>query len=305
MKYLILTFSFFLAVGASAANFTKVDLGTTATINKIYFDTDMIGWAATSDGQLFYTTDGGKRWKSMKVTSRAISDIQVTGRRGFLTGERGLLMKSTNGGATWQDISLNIKYNFSAIGMPNDSAVLLCGADQNSISKVHGILFGSWDYGKTFEKQPHMANGYVDLAVCPPHKVYLLGIRKVLHSISDGERYFHGGYEVDRMAFGFDFIDDWGFMVGSKGYFAQSSDHGRTWREVNIGTTKDLYAVEMFDKFSGVVVGDGGLVIYFNDDGALHTTEQCGYDANLRTVCVTGDKVVIGGTNGLLMYKTR
>ena len=36
----------------------------------------------------------------------------MMGRIGYVTGEKGLLMKTTNGGAAWKDISLNIKYKF-------------------------------------------------------------------------------------------------------------------------------------------------------------------------------------------------
>ncbi len=306
MKHLIPVLLILLAGSVLAADYTKIDIPTTATINQIYFMNDQLGWAATSAGQVLGTFDGGKTWRMTEPTSRSIHDICIEGRQGYLVGERGLLMKSTNGGATWQDISLNIKYDLVGVGITNDSSIIICGNDQNSMSKSVGVVFESRDYGKTWKKHGYrLGNGYTDLAIYPPRKVYLLAAKKAFHSINNGLRYFKGGYEGNRLGFNFDFIDDWGFMVGYKGLFARSVDHGRNWEEVPVDITKNLYAVEMFDKFSGVAVGQDGLVMYFYDSGDRHNVENCGYNDNLRAVFVTGQKIFMGGDNGLLLSRER
>jgi photosystem II stability/assembly factor-like uncharacterized protein len=306
MKHLMPVVLILLAGSVLAADYTKIDIPTTATINQIYFMNDQLGWAVTSAGQVLSTYDGGKTWKMNEVTSRSIHDIHIQGRQGYLVGERGLLMKTTDGGVTWKDISLNIRYDLVGVGITNDSSIIVCGNDLNSMSKSVGMVFDSWDYGKTWKKHPYrLGNGYTDLAIYPPRKVYLLASKRAFHSINNGQRYFKGKYEGDRLGFGFDFIDDWGFMVGYKGLFARSVDHGRNWENVSVEITKNLYAVEMFDKFSGVAVGDDGLVLYFYDSGDRHTVENCGYNDNLYAVFVTGDKIILGGANGLLLSKER
>jgi photosystem II stability/assembly factor-like uncharacterized protein len=241
----------------------------------------------------------------MEVTSRNIRDIEVLGRQGYLTGDRGLLMKSTNGGATWTDISLNIKYNFSGVAIVNDSTAIICGTDQNSMSKTVGKVFDSWDYGKTWKKHRHLGNGYVDIAANPPKKVFLLAIKKVYHSISWGMRYFPGKYDGSRMAFGFDFMDDWGFMVGKSGYLAKTTTHGREWEEIDFKLDKDLYAVEMFDKESGVAVGEAGIIVYFYKDAYEHIVDYYPNAVNLSTVCITENRIYFGGEDGVMFYKRR
>jgi photosystem II stability/assembly factor-like uncharacterized protein len=306
MKHLIPLLLILLTGTVLAADYTKIDVPTTATINQIYFMNDQMGWAATSAGQVLTTFDGGKTWRMTEPTTRSIHDICIDGKQGYLVGERGLLMKTTNGGATWEDNSLNIKYDLVGVAISNDSTIIICGNDMNSVSKSVGVVFESHDAGKTWKKHGYrLGNGYTDIAVYPPKKVYLLATKKAFHSINNGLRYFKGGYEGDRLGFNFDFIDESGFMVGYKGLFAKSVDHGRHWEEVPIDITKNMYAVEMFDKFSGVAVGDNGLVMYFYDSGDRHTVENCGYDESLRSVFVTGQKIFIGGTNGLLLVKER
>lgn len=306
MKHLIPVLLILLAGSVLAADYTKIDIPTTATINQVYFMNDQLGWAATSEGQVLSTFDGGKTWRMTQPTTRSIHDICVDGQHGYLVGERGLLMRTTNGGGTWQDMSMNIKYDFVGVGISNDSSVIICGNDQNSMSKSVGVVFDSRDYGKTWKKHGYrLGNGYTDLATYPTRKVYLLAAKKAFHSISAGNRYFKGSYEGDRLGFNFDFIDDWGFMVGYKGLFDRTTNHGRSWENVPMDITKNLYAVEMFDKYSGVAVGQDGLVLYFYDSGDRHTVENCGYNEDLRSVFVTGQKIFIGGTNGLLLVKER
>ncbi len=306
MKHLIPVLLILLTGSVFAADYTKIDIPTTASINQVYFMNDQLGWAATSAGQVLSTFDGGKTWRMSEPTTRSIHDICIEGRQGYLVGERGLLMRSTDGGATWEDISLNIKYDLVGVGITNDSSIIVCGNDMNSVSKSVGVVFESRDYGKTWKKHGYrLGNGYTDLAIYPPRKVYLLAAKKEFHSINNGLRYFKGGYPGNRLGFNFDFIDAYGYMVGYKGLFARTIDHGRNWEELPIDITKNLYAVEMFDESSGVAVGQDGLVIYFYDSGDRHTVENCGYKQNLRAVFVTGQKIFMGGDDGLLLVKER
>ena len=306
MKPAIVIFIVLLAGGVWGADYVKIDVATAADINKIFFYNDQMGWAVTSGGEVLSTFDAGKNWRIIEVSKRNIRDIQFLNRDGYLIGDRGLLMKSTNGGGSWQDISLNMKYNLTGVGILDDSTIIICGNDQNSISKTKGEVFESRDFGKTWKKHEwRLGNGYTDIAVCPPRKVYLLASKKVFHSISRGIRYFHGGYEGSRLGFGFDFMDDWGFMVGHKGYFARTNSHGRNWEEIPLDSSGNLYAVEMFDKESGVAVGEGGLIMYFYDNGDRQVFEHCGYPNDLLTVFVTGNKVFFGGKGGLLMSTER
>lgn len=294
------------AGAASAVVFTKIDLPTQATINKIFFLDQYRGWVVTSAGELFFTYDGGVKWKLIKSQNRAITDIQIMDQVGYLVGEKGLLMKSTDHGATWRDMSLNIKYNLVGVGMLADSCAVVIAADQNSIAKTRGEVFQTYDYGKTWDKHPYkLGNGYQDIVAWPPYKFYILALRKTFHSTDYGLLYITGTYEGSRMAFGFDLQDDWGFMVGQEGYFAKSTTHGKSWTEVDLGIKASLYAVKMFDKNSGVAVGQDGMIVYFSNDGANHTVEYCGQKVDLLTVAVTSDKVFCGGKQGALYFTTR
>ena len=305
MKYLPALFLLILATIVQSTEYTPLNVPTKADVNKILFADKLNGWAVTATGQVLSTFDSGKSWRVKQVTNRPITDIVFRGKLGYMVGERGLLMKSTDGGASWQDISLNIKFNFSGAGIINDSSAIICGTDQNSMAKTVGVTFQTWDRGKTWQKKPFLGNGFFDVVTWPPSKVYLLAIKKAFHSI-DGAGYFWSGkYEGKRLGFAFDFQDAWGYMVGADGLFMKSTDHGRNWTEVPMQVTKNLNAVAMIDHFSGVAAGQDGIVINFFQSGDQYTVENIGLPVSISSIAVTEDKVFLAGQNGTIVSRAR
>jgi len=306
MRYLLYGFVLiFFTIGAWASDFQKIDIPTTANINKIFFSDDYNGWAVTDDGEVLSTYDGGKTWTNKKVASRAINDIYVLKRRGYLVGDRGLLMMTTNGGARWDDHSLNIKYKLNGVGILDDSTALVCGVNLNSISKIKGETFRTTNYGRTWERQKFVANGLVDMAVNPPFKVFLLGSKQFHHSINKGLVYFPGKYEGAKFAYGFQMMQDFGFIVGADGFFAHTQDHGRHWEKIDTDLDKNLYAVDMYDNKSGIAVGEEGVIFEFEQNGKYTKVVDSGYENDLNTICITREKIFIGGDDGLLLVKDR
>ncbi len=305
MKYLPALFLLALATIAQSTEYIPLTVPTKANITKVFFADKANGWATTTAGEVLSTYDSGKTWRVKQVTNRSIADFCLRGRQGYLTGERGLLMKTTDGGASWQDISQSIKFNFTGVGIINDTAAIICGTDQNSMAKTVGVTFRTVDRGKTWQKRPFLGNGLFDIVAWPPRKVYILAIKKAFHSISVGENYWTGIYEGNRLGYAIDFQDDWGYMVGAKGLFSKSADHGRNWKEVPMQITKDLYAVAMYDRFSGVAGGEGGLVIDFAQSGDQYTVENIGLPVTISSISITEDRVYFGGRNGTIVYRQR
>ncbi len=306
LTLIILILAASIAAQDSPPEYTRLDVPSESDITKIFFINDFYGYAVTAGGELLSTSNGGKIWRSKDVTKREITDICFSDRTGFLCGDMGMIMKTTNGGTSWTDMSQNLKYRFTGIAMLDDSTVFVVGTDQNSMAKTRGVIFASYNYGNTWDKfDKHLGNGYTDIVTDPPRKVYILAIKRAYHSISSGKHFFHGAYGGGRLGFCFDFIEDWGFMVGNDGLFSRTTTHGREWEDVDVGLTKNLYSVAMFDKYSGIAVGEDGVVLYFSESGDKYRSESCGYDFDLNTVFLTDTKIFIGGDEGLMLVKDR
>lgn len=110
------------------ADWTKQNLNTLAWLHDVYFVNEKTGWIAGGNGVLFSTNDGGKTWKKESgVTEDTIRQVYFSDEfTGWLLCERSVydlkqnpsyLLKTTNGGADWQEIEFetvrrNIWQNF-------------------------------------------------------------------------------------------------------------------------------------------------------------------------------------------------
>lgn len=305
MRYLWALLVIALTATSSGAGFVKIDLPTKADIDRVYFADQLYGWATTSQGELLATRDGGKTWTAKKVSNRSINDISMKGHWGYLTGKRGLLMKTIDRGATWRDISLNIKFDFSRVQIVNDSVAFICGTDQNSISKDEGVLFVTDDYGKTWAKKEHYGNGYADMIAIPAQGIYLLADKQILHSSSGKDEFTGTEHKSHGRPRSFAFVDSCGYMVGDKGYLAISTAYGKKWTPLVSGTENNLMAIRLLDSSSGVIAGQSGTILLFYDYGQRIVKESCDVKTDFLTVCITNSKIFCGGRKGVLLCRSR
>jgi len=113
---------------------TEINLGTTEFFNKIYIkSSDLLGddlWIVGSNGTLWHFDPGVLQWAQIALpTTKNLYDIGfVDAQTGFIIGEEGLLLKTSNGGNTWNSIDLNTSDDFWDLNI-----------DQNHISFIGGL----------------------------------------------------------------------------------------------------------------------------------------------------------------------
>jgi photosystem II stability/assembly factor-like uncharacterized protein len=83
-------------------HWTSVTSGTTNSLNSIYFANDSIGYIVGSGGVILKTTDGGNSWSSLTSgTISTLNSIYfINSDTGFAVGN-GILLKTFDGGLTW------------------------------------------------------------------------------------------------------------------------------------------------------------------------------------------------------------
>ncbi len=71
------------------------------------------GWLTGMDGVIIRTTDGGKTWNTLPSgTDKPIYSIQIKGNRGWAVGNKGIYLMSEDGGATWHPKDKVIKTKY-------------------------------------------------------------------------------------------------------------------------------------------------------------------------------------------------
>ncbi|MDI3292324.1 WD40/YVTN/BNR-like repeat-containing protein [Janthinobacterium tructae] len=127
-----------------------VDGGGDHPLLALHFFNPRRGLVVGAYGIAFGTEDGGQTWESLMgslkaANGRHLYGIQAVGDSVVLVGEQGLVLKSTDGGATFSKLAFPGKGTlFGAITSKANDALLVYG--------LKGNAFRSADVGRTWEK---------------------------------------------------------------------------------------------------------------------------------------------------------
>ncbi|HSD11864.1 MAG TPA: YCF48-related protein, partial [Candidatus Binatia bacterium] len=236
----------------------KQNSGTKVYLFSVYFINDDHGFAVGDKTTLIETTDGGKTWKPLEVTRSTegansefalamqepiLYDIRFTNEQtGWIAGEFGHLLKSTDGGQTWTPHQDTLMTPESGITDPMDLPTFFGEfmiSDQEGLAAgIDGKIARTKDGGATWRFEPmKLAFPLID----PLYQPYVT---------ADGNAWVVGGAgEVLRLApgqsewtraelgmplftwmRGIDFADaQHGWLVGGYGTVLRTTDGGKTW----------------------------------------------------------------------------
>jgi photosystem II stability/assembly factor-like uncharacterized protein len=106
-------------------NWDEQSSGVTEALRAVHFADPQRGWAVGAKGTIISTANGGARWRRQTpgvelnlndVVFPKAKDGPAEGpregpREGWIAGDRGLLLHTTDGGATWENVELGARAN--------------------------------------------------------------------------------------------------------------------------------------------------------------------------------------------------
>lgn len=201
------------------------------------------------------TRDGGKTWNTSTLRpittaemdanagiafeDPVLYDVQFLNTQvGFVVGEFGKILKTTDGGATWHDkqASLVGEEYFDIMELPTFFDVDFRGENEGYVVGLEGRVARTTDGGETWAWMPHGVKEYD----APFYSVDLLaggalwsvgGSGQAIHSAAGGELGKGAlGTRVTNWIRDVEFLDDnVGWMVGGFGFIMNTNDGGKTW----------------------------------------------------------------------------
>lgn len=250
----------------------KYPLGTTETINEIYFRNDKNGYLVAGR-KMFLTKDSGQTWQETKIFNQ--SDFKnlkpeficirfSDKKRGLVIGSllnrndevvEALVMRTDDGGETWTRIVVPTKKELFHLEVNGSSHAWIVGDS--------GLILASVDGGMTWKPQ----NSGVERALFnvnfrDDNEGFAVGGKgTILRTEDGGNTWLKVASPVPETLKRVDFADDKnGWIVGHNGSILRSNDRGKTWIRQESGTVNDLYGLYM-DKKYGCAVGAKGVVI--------------------------------------------
>ncbi|NOZ62740.1 MAG: M20/M25/M40 family metallo-hydrolase [Calditrichaeota bacterium] len=251
------------------------------------------------DGSIYHSSDGGEHWEKQFsfVTDRGIKNFEaVNDSLVWAVGYKGLLMKTSDGGAQWEFLEAPFEQHIYGVAFPDKKHGWIAGAYAN--------IFRTSDGGLTWEKQNLPTTfGIYAIDFVDSLRGWAVGPNGlILHTIDGGENWLeqNSGSSEAFLAVRF-FSESRGYAVGTNGTLLLTFDGGESWQTEVLAPDEILWDVDFFNKNDGVVVGSGGKIFITHDSGENWTAlnilqdESCYYaDFNAdSTIWVTGKGVLL------------
>ncbi|MDO5979403.1 YCF48-related protein [Flavivirga spongiicola] len=236
---------------------------TANTGKNVEFVTNNIGYIITSN-ELLETLDAGTTWlKKQNISSG--NDLSFHNTTGYIVGSNGYVLKSTDSGVSWNQISTGFSGSFNTVNIIDDNNIIL--STSNSIVKTNdgGTTWESLNIQNSGVNKTSFTSSLIGHAVCNGGTI--------LKTIDGGQNWYT---TQSANTFPSDFFtvyfinENIGFATREHSNIYKTTDAGETWTEIS-GTTDAIYDFHFLDENNGFITGDHGATFKTTDGGTTWT----------------------------------
>lgn len=179
---------------------------------------------------------------------------------GFAVGNKGSLVKSTNGGSTWSLMNINTSSNLTDICFPDELIGYIIGHS--------GVIKKTTDGGNTWlDINIDNSSFYYSIYFVNVDTGYIAGANGlVIKTTNGGSTWTQLNTNTSNWLFSVKFINNTGYAVGDAGELIKSNDGGETWSKINSSTINPLYCVYFNDTNRVYFSGYNGTILTNSKD---------------------------------------
>ncbi|HEU4391607.1 MAG TPA: YCF48-related protein [Blastocatellia bacterium] len=256
--------------------FNQIDVHADPGLNDIFGLKDRL-WVIGDEGTMYFSTDRGQSFVKNVYTAYGRGRARQAGDpgslpkdhldlysvqfvdedRGYIVGDEGLILGSSDGGITWRELpsgSTSQLFNLSFRGK------------RGWVVGAGGLLIHTDDGGKNWYPQQSGSNEDLNRVVMVSEEQGFVTGEKgtLLRTENGGATWTRVSVRTDQSLYGISFLPDkkTGWVVGYGGTIIRTYDGGHNWVEQVSQTSADLFAVS-FNKNRGFTIGRDGLVLRY------------------------------------------
>ena len=338
IQYLLLFISlFFLFEGDahSQINWQKQSCPVKDGLHNVCFVNDSLGWAITyGTGILIHTYNAGKSWQvQYQFDSLYFEQIQfVDKKHGWLCGEYGFVLKTTNGGSDWIDVSPPIEkrittpiewrsktrpegwyIGYYSMHFFNKDTGFVAGRRQDLKERKTDYLFyqttdggTNWNLILTASNEMTFDPYFLD------QQTGFIGGATKIYKTSDAGHHWYSltrepltSKDQFRSVFFINEIKGWACGFSGKVFIINNATS--TWDSVKV-TNNRLRSICFMNENNGIVVGDQNKVpgTMFESTNGGKTWKKVAADfPDLHRIFLTREKIWIVGKEGTILVRDR
>ena len=154
--------------------------GTTQHLNGVHMLNEQSGWVCGNAGVLLKTSNGGQNWSQISVTSKNLNSLVFKDPNvGIAVGDSGVIIRTTNGGVNWNSVTSGTTGQFRKVS--SGAGNMLFAAGDNGLAAV------STDNGTTWSlKNAGTILRFRGVTTAGLNKVWAVGENGLIKYSSDG-----------------------------------------------------------------------------------------------------------------------
>lgn len=265
---------------------------TANTGKEIEFVSGNRGYIITSN-ELLETLDSGVSWNKKRDIFSG-NDLSFYNSTGYIAGNNGFLLKSSNNGESWNQVVTGFNFSYNTVNLIDENIIIL--SSSRNIVK-------SYDGGNTWESNS-IPDAYVNKTYFTSELVGHAACNNgtMLKTIDGGLNW----YETQSSnSFPSDFFtvyflnENIGFSSREHDEIYKTIDGGETWLELS-GTSSAIYDFHFLDENTGFITGEHGATFKTEDGGITWSNIffQDGYIANTSMYGIYFEDSNIGYATG-------
>ncbi|MBA4318026.1 MAG: hypothetical protein C0412_06475 [Flavobacterium sp.] len=225
----------------------------------IHFVSSNIGYIINSN-EILETLDSGISWQKKQNISSG-TDLKFYNTIGFIVGNNGYVLKSSDSGKTWSQIFTVFSGNFNTVNILNESEIIISSSNSIIKSSDGGVTWISMSIPNSTVNKSCFVTSLIGHAAC--------NNGTMLKTVDGGINWYstQSSNVIPSNLFTVYFINqNIGFYTKEHGDMYKTIDGGETWTKVN-GIGDAIYAFSFVNENVGYVTGDSGVLFKTIDGG--------------------------------------
>ena len=232
----------------------------------IYGQADGRAWVGGSFSSILYTDDGAQSWQDQIPGQKSLlSDINFfNDDRGIACGSEGHLLRTVNGGAIWENISMPVTESYvEVICTGNQTAFML--TSKGSVLKTIDFCDNWNSIGDSLVQYPS------SMSVVDDQHIYVLGQKGDIGYTSNGGNSWSilqiPSFHAKEIFFP---STEVGFIINYEGKVLKSTDGGANWSEIFDNKGQEMGTLYFADELEGWIVGYRSDTLWHTEDGGTN-----------------------------------
>ncbi len=251
---------------------------------------EIIGTGNASDIRL--QGQGGGWTAQQKPTTKNIAALtMLSATSGWAVGEEGTILRTNDGGVTWESVASTVEDNLWSVAFANASFGFAVG-DNGTMLKWNGSAWSA------MESQTSLS--LLGVALSGTQKGVAIGEGGTIVEWNGSEWTLLDPSPTDKFLSAVAMINNLAFAVGEGGEIITWD--GASWSVVNHSlTTKNLLGVKLFSSSFGIAVGEGGIILHWNGS-SWSKKKDSGPDLNSVSIASANNAVAAGSDGAIVRW---